>query len=112
MNTENSEYNNQQVTSTRRIKIELLALDLDTCKRCVGTLENIETAIKKIKRILEITGTEIDVNKTLIESEEEAEKVVSEVSACCSTEKQETCCEPSEKLACCGAEESGTCGCL
>ena len=195
-------------TPTPQIKLELLALALDGCTRCVGTLDNIETAIKKVESVLKLTGTEIELNKILIESEEEAkkhrlaisptvrindhdiiletlesecdscndlcgceegtscrvwkyqgeeymeapvglivesliaeiyggnqetiretepyqevplnlkrffaskaEKEASEVSDCCSAEKQETCCESSEKQTCCQTEEAGTCGC-
>ncbi|MBN2730858.1 MAG: DUF2703 domain-containing protein [Balneolaceae bacterium] len=71
MNTKNSNFTNQE-TSTRRIKLDLLALDLDSCTRCVGTLDNIATAIEKVESILEVTETQVEVNKILIESEEEA----------------------------------------
>ena len=71
MNTQHSNFNNHQVTSTRRIDLELLALDLDSCTRCVGTLDNIDTAIEKATSILKATGTEINVNKIIVESEED-----------------------------------------
>ena len=42
-----------------------------------------------------------------------AEPEAPAASACCSSEKQEVCCEPSEKASCCGTDSgSGTgCGC-
>ena len=41
--------------TTRELKIELLALDLDTCTRCTGTLENIETALEAVRGAMEAT---------------------------------------------------------
>lgn len=55
---------------TRPIEIELLAIDLSTCNRCVGTLGNIEAAIETVRR--ELPGTELRVKKTVIASEKEA----------------------------------------
>lgn len=72
MKAQNS-FDNNKVRSTQVIDLELLALDLVSCTRCVNTLSNIETAIAKVKSILDVTGTKINVNKILIESEEEAE---------------------------------------
>lgn len=58
----------------RVIEIELLALDLDRCDRCAGTLRNIEQAIGMVRPILEATGTRVSVQKTIIESEEQARR--------------------------------------
>lgn len=55
---------------TRPVEIELLAIDLSTCTRCVGTLGNIEAAIETVRR--ELPGTELRVKKTVIASEEQA----------------------------------------
>jgi hypothetical protein len=57
---------------TREIEIELLALDLDTCTRCVGTLTNIEKAIGVAEQVLHATHSHVRVQKILIESEEQA----------------------------------------
>ena len=54
------------------IDIELLALDLTSCTRCVGTLDNIERAIDTIRPVLEVTGAQVNVRKLAIESEEPA----------------------------------------
>jgi hypothetical protein len=56
----------------RIIDVELLALDLSTCPRCVGTLENIETAIKTVQPVLEVTEIDVGLRKILIASEEQA----------------------------------------
>jgi hypothetical protein len=58
--------------SRKSIEIELLALDLKTCTRCVGTLGNIEQAVAMLKDVLESTGTEVRLNKVLVESEAQA----------------------------------------
>ncbi|MDP3541893.1 MAG: DUF2703 domain-containing protein [Elusimicrobiota bacterium] len=54
----------------RPIEIELLAIDLSTCTRCVGTLGSIEAAIESVRR--DLPGTELRVKKTVIASEQQA----------------------------------------
>jgi Domain of unknown function (DUF2703) len=56
----------------RIIDVELLALDLRTCTRCVETLENIETAIKTVQQVLEVTAIDVRFQKILIESDQQA----------------------------------------
>lgn len=65
-------FNQAKTTVPRVIDIKLLALDLTTCNRCVGTLENIEKAIDVARPVLEATGAQVNVRKLLIESEEQA----------------------------------------
>ncbi|QTP54760.1 DUF2703 domain-containing protein [Billgrantia sulfidoxydans] len=54
------------------IDIELLALDLTSCTRCAGTLENIEKAIEIVRPAAEAIGTRLNVNKIIIDSEARA----------------------------------------
>lgn len=54
------------------IDIELLALDLTSCARCVGTLDNIETAIEIVRPAAEAIGFRLNVTKVLIDSEAQA----------------------------------------
>jgi hypothetical protein len=54
------------------IDIELLAIDLNTCTRCTGTLDNIEKAIDTVRPVLEIMNVPVKVHKRVIQSEAEA----------------------------------------
>jgi hypothetical protein len=63
----------QRGTSTpAALDIELLALDLNSCNRCVGTLQNVEKAINTIRPVLDVMEVGVNVKRTLIESEEQA----------------------------------------
>jgi Domain of unknown function (DUF2703) len=55
-----------------KIALELLALDLTSCTRCVGTLANMEEAVRTIQQVLQVTGSDVYVQKILIESEAQA----------------------------------------
>jgi len=69
----NNQASNQRAISTPPvIDIELLALDLNSCTRCVGTLDHIEKAIDIIRPILEVTEAQVNVRKIVVESEEQA----------------------------------------
>lgn len=61
-------------STDRIVEIELLALDLTTCTRCVGTLENIGKAVDAVRPALEATGTRVTVTKRVITSEEQAQQ--------------------------------------
>lgn len=54
------------------IDIELLALDLSSCTRCAGTLENIEKAIDILRPAAEAIGVRLNVTKVIIDSEAQA----------------------------------------
>jgi hypothetical protein len=56
----------------RAITLELLALDLTACTRCVGTLANMETALRTLQQVLQVTGVEVQVQTIRIASEEQA----------------------------------------
>jgi hypothetical protein len=61
------------VAPTRRtIALELLALDLTSCTRYVGTLANVEQAIGILQQVLQVTGFDVRVQKMLIASEVQA----------------------------------------
>jgi hypothetical protein len=64
----------QAVPRAREIDVELLALDLAACTRCVNTLANIEEAIEAVRQVLDVAGTEVGVHKILVKSEEQARR--------------------------------------
>ncbi len=56
----------------RKLEIDFLFLDLNTCARCVGTDENLTQALNAVEEVLQFTGVEVNVNKILIDSTEKA----------------------------------------
>lgn len=56
----------------RRLTIDFLFLDLNTCTRCVGTNANLERALASVEEVLRSTGVSLRVNKILIDSPEKA----------------------------------------
>ncbi|MCU7925041.1 MAG: DUF2703 domain-containing protein [Candidatus Thiodiazotropha sp. (ex Dulcina madagascariensis)] len=72
MNTQTRESPNQQQTSSRQVDVDFLFLDLNTCTRCVGTNEHLETAIEAVNQVLTLTGAKLNIHKVLIDSEEKA----------------------------------------
>jgi Domain of unknown function (DUF2703) len=61
-----------KAASTRTVTIELLALDLKTCTRCVGSFTNIQRAIALLQDVLEVANVQVSVAQRLIESAEQA----------------------------------------
>ena len=55
-----------------RLAIEFLFLDLTTCTRCLGADRSLESALEVVRDVLEATGVAVEVNKVLVESEEQA----------------------------------------
>jgi hypothetical protein len=72
MNTSASPLPSERPASTRSLEIELLALDLNTCTRCVGSQVNLEQALATTQQVLQATGYDVRVRTILIESEEHA----------------------------------------
>lgn len=72
MHTDHQTSKHADTVTPRVIEVELLALDLSSCTRCVGTLENIEIAIDTVRSVLEVTGIQVNVRRLVIESEEQA----------------------------------------
>ena len=72
MTTDTSPRPSTPPTPSRAIEIELLALDLNTCTRCVGSQANLEDALAMTKHVLQVTGHDVLVRTILIESEEQA----------------------------------------
>jgi hypothetical protein len=58
---------------SRKLDIDFLFLDLNTCTRCVGTNANLEKALASVAQVLSLIGVEQQVNKILIDSMEKAQ---------------------------------------
>lgn len=59
----------------RTVEIDFLYLDLETCGPCTGTGANLQTAIGLLAPVLDETGVNLTVSKTLVESEEQASQL-------------------------------------
>ena len=57
---------------TGRLDIEFLYLDLSVCQRCQGTERILEEALSEVARVLELSGTEVMLRKTHVQTEEQA----------------------------------------
>jgi hypothetical protein len=64
----------------KRLTVELLALDLDTCLRCTGTDTNTRSAVDAVAGALREAGVEIDVRKVVVKTAEQAERLCFESS--------------------------------
>lgn len=62
-------------TTTRRLRLDFLFLDLSTCTRCRGTDESLESALEVARELLVATGTEVEVNKIHVASAEQAREL-------------------------------------
>lgn len=58
--------------SSDGLRIEFLFLDLTTCSRCLGADRSLESALDVVREALQATGVELEVDKILVESAEQA----------------------------------------
>ena len=58
--------------AAEKLRIEFLFLDLTTCTRCLGADQSLESALEVVREALEAAGVEVEVDKILVESEEQA----------------------------------------
>jgi len=54
----------------KKIKIDFLFLDLSVCTRCQGAENSLDEALKEVSKVLESTGTDVQVNKINVNTEE------------------------------------------
>lgn len=59
----------------RKLTIELLALDLNTCGRCTGTGANLDAALATVADVLREADVEVEVRKTVVTSAAQAERL-------------------------------------
>ena len=64
----------REISTPPVIDIELFALDLNSCTRCVGTLDHIKKAIDIVRPVLEVMEAQVNVRKIVVESEEQARR--------------------------------------
>jgi hypothetical protein len=57
---------------TKKVEIDFMYLDLETCTRCKGTDANLATALDSVAKVLEASGVEVAIRKTLVDSEQKA----------------------------------------
>jgi hypothetical protein len=57
------------------IVIDFLFVDLTTCTRCVGTDQNLESALEIVRGVLDATGAAVEVRKTLVETAAQAREL-------------------------------------
>jgi hypothetical protein len=55
-----------------RLRIEFLFLDLTSCTRCLGASRSLESALDIVGEVLQATGIEVEVDRVLVESAEQA----------------------------------------
>ncbi len=61
-----------QTEEVKKVIIDFLYLDLNTCTRCQGTDEGLEEAIADVAKVLQLTGVKVVVNKIHIANKEKA----------------------------------------
>lgn len=61
-----------RATTAQKLQIDFLFLDLTTCGRCLGTEDSLDSALEAVRAVLDTTGIEVEVNKVLVESAEQA----------------------------------------
>ena len=65
---------NSSTKSEKRVLIEYLYLDLNTCDRCIGTEQELEMVVSTLSPALNLAGYTVEYRKIEIISEEVAEK--------------------------------------
>lgn len=60
--------------SAKTLIIDFLYIDLTACSRCLGTDSSLAEALDDVAKVLEATGTRVEVRKILVDSEETAIK--------------------------------------
>jgi len=61
-------------TMKKVLNIELIAIDLETCKRCVPSGDQLKTAVQILKPVADVIGIKLQYQEIVVKSEEEAKK--------------------------------------
>lgn len=63
------------VTQAKVMNIDLIVIDLSTCKRCVPTGDQLREAVRLLTPVSEVLGIELRHNELVVQTPEEARKV-------------------------------------
>jgi Protein of unknown function (DUF2703). len=61
----------------RDLNVDLLVIDLNTCKRCVPTGEQLKEAVKLLAPVAEVLGIDLHYREFVVKNPEEAKSLVS-----------------------------------
>lgn len=64
-----------EARADNRLDIDLMYIDLSVCDRCQGTEQNLDEAIASVEPLLKSAGYSVNLNKILVESEEQAREL-------------------------------------
>jgi len=56
----------------RRLQVELLAIDMSSCKRCVPTGEQLKKALEILAPVAEVLGIDLEYREIVVKNPEEA----------------------------------------
>ena len=59
----------------KTLVIDFMFIDLTVCDRCLGTDANLDKALTDVAGLLESTGYEVNLNKILVETEDQAREL-------------------------------------
>jgi Domain of unknown function (DUF2703) len=62
-------------TTTDRLRVDFLFLDLTTCTRCRGTEQSLESALAVVRDLLAAIGVVVEIDKIHVESAAQARKL-------------------------------------
>jgi hypothetical protein len=65
----------QKAAAIDRLQIDFLFLDLETCTRCRGTDQSLESALEVVHELLATTGTTIEINKIHVDTAQRAQEL-------------------------------------
>ncbi|HEX2096908.1 MAG TPA: DUF2703 domain-containing protein [Solirubrobacterales bacterium] len=65
----------QTDSPARRVRIDLLYLDIATCTRCRGAERNVESALDAARDLLAATGIHLELHKAHVDSAEQAREL-------------------------------------
>ena len=88
-----------------RLRLEFLLLDLTTCTRCLGADRSLESALDIVREVLQATGVEVEVDKIVVESADQARALRFVISPTVRVDGHDVALELRESL--CGSEACG-----